>query len=708
MFLLYVTLKRALMNWPALPFVRLILPLGSGILLGTLSSPLFGPWLAFPYVFLLLLLLLLSRKKLNYKYRRWFGVVLFTGLMVFGFSLMYYHTPRHHPQHLRHFTPSGQYWKCRIDVIKTGTKNLRTESTILAVTDSNHSTLPASGKILLYIPSDSLAHQLEPGSILFFRAKLESLSPPMNPHAFDFAAYLSKKGIYHRAFVRETDWIKASDASPGWSSRLFQLQRYCLNILTRYLRQPEALAIGAALIMGQRDLISEEIREAYTDTGSIHVLAVSGLHVGIIYLGLGWLLGIFGLKGKKWRWPRSAMLILAIWAFALFTGGSASVLRAASMFSFLIIGNALFRRHNIYNTLAASAFLLLCIQPRLLFDVGFQLSYLAVIGIVFFQGRIYRSWYIPNRAGDYLWKLASVSLAAQLTTLPISLFYFHQFPLYFWLSGWVVVPAALIILSMGIGLLLLHGLPLIPDLLGMGLETIIQTMNQLIFSIQQLPMALLSGIWLGSGIILLLYLVLLQFMKGLHYRRLRPIQGALIIMIAIGIWNNIKIWQAGQQRMITVYHLYGHSAIDIFHGRQGYSLSDLPANDSKLTFAAENHRAYHRMDTWRSFPLQDTSYQDALFYLEGPYFQIDQTTGLFLDKLPQRAPPTPIPVDILILRNNARLDIDHLVNYFVPRQLLFDASNYRDRCEQWAISCQRLGLPYHDIGRQGAWIGTLE
>lgn len=606
-----------------------------------------------------------------------------------------------------HLTDQASYWDFRVDQIRNVDKSIRALGTVLAAADSGRSVFPASGQVLLYLDPDSLARSLVPGDRLWFRAPVEQLSPAINPHAFDFAAYMAKKGVYHRAFASGKDWVRTEANTNGGQAHLYRLQQYCLGQLRKYIKGEAAVAIGAALIMGERELISEEVRKAYTDTGSIHVLAVSGLHVGIIYLGFGWLLTLVGLKGRSRRWPRAVLLIVAIWFYALFTGGSASVLRAASMFSLLIIGEALYRRHNIYNTLAASAFLLLCMQPYLLFDVGFQLSYLAVIGIVFFQGRIYRLWYIPNRVGDFFWKLASVSLAAQLTTLPISLFYFHQFPLYFWLSGWVVVPAALVILSLGLGLLLLHHFPWIPDLLGEVLEVVINTMNELIFAIQQLPLALLNGIWLGSGIILLLYVVILNLMRGLHDRRLRPVQAALLGMIVVGIWWNVRIWRAQTQQVITVYHLYGHTAIDIFEGRQVYCLSDLPADDPKLTMAAANNRAYYQARSVASIPIQDTTIQKQHFYYQDRYFRFGRFSGLIVEALPERLPPAPIEIDLLILRNNARLDLHELIRFFSPDLILLDASNYRQRVDRWLEESRQLGIPCRDIGRQGAWLSEI-
>lgn len=697
------------MNWPALPFVRLVLPFGIGIFLGTLQMeiPISVPSLLGSLLFFSLIYLSTARR-LSYGQRRWFGVLLFGLLLGLGYLLSFFQTPWQHPQHLRHYTDTASLWQFRIEKIKAGEKSIRLQGSVTAVSDSNHTIQAVKGKLLLYLKPDSAALSLRSRDHLLLKASVKRIEPPKNPEAFDFSDYMSKKGIYHRAFADRQNWTELPSRPAGWGRYLEHLQMYCLGVLKRHLPEENELAIGAALIMGQRDLVSEDIREAYTATGAIHVLAVSGLHVGMIYLGLASLLNILGWKGRPYRWPRSIILIISVWSFALFTGGSASVLRAASMFSFIILGEALYRRQNIYNTLAASAFLLLCIQPYLLLDIGFQLSYLAVIGIVFFQRRIYRAWYLPNIAGNYLWKLACVSIAAQLTTLPISLFYFHQFPLYFWLSGWIVVPAAMIILSLGLALLLFSTFLPLASLLGIILEFVIGLMNTLIFQIQQLPAALLTGVWIGSGIVLLLYVSLFSLMNGLHNKRLRPIQFALLCLIIVGCRYNVKCRRAESQQVLTIYHIYGHTAIDIFNGRRAFCLSDLPAGHLKLQMAVENFRAYHQIDEVKQVLLRDTSLiRTDNFFRKNDFIQIGNIRMAVINRLPPHPPPKPLSVDYLLLRDNADLDIEALASYFSASIILFDASNIQQKVDRWINTCKNRQQICHDLGRKGAWVADL-
>ncbi|MBX2874467.1 MAG: ComEC family competence protein, partial [Saprospiraceae bacterium] len=559
-----------------------------------------------------------------------------------------------------------------------------------------------TGKALLYLASDSLAESLLAGDQIAIHATMQRLAPSKNPAAFDYAAYMAKKGVYHRAFVASGDWQKLPPSKYNWRRDLFTWQQSCQQILAQHLHSKDAFAIGAALIMGEKGFLDEGIRAAYTNTGAIHVLAVSGLHVGLVYLAISYLLGLVGCQGQRFKWSRSSILLLSVWVFAIFTGASASVLRAATMFSFIILGEALYRNQNIYNTLAASAFLLLCFQPYLLFDVGFQLSYLAVLGIVFFQGRIYRSWYIEHPIGRYLWKLTSVSIAAQLTTLPISLFYFHQFPFYFWLSGWIVVPAAMIILSVGLLLLLFNKVAIISTALGAVLYWIITAMNTLILQIQALPAGLIEGVWLNIESLLLLYLILAFIMFGLQLKQIRLLQLGAVTAILLGILTNVQLWQNKQQQLVAIYAVRANSVIDIFDGTRAYCLSNLSAHDQKLRSAAENFRAAHAVQEVQYFNWSASPTAPHKAIPQNSHFKFGGLSFAIISDLPEHPPPKPVEVDFLILRKNPSQEIMALLPFFKAKTLVFDGSNYKKTVRTWIRDCTILGWDYHDVEQQGA------
>ena len=230
----------------------------------------------------------------------------------------------------------------------------------------------------------------------------------LNPHAFNFKKYWHHQNIHYQGFVKADHWqlLKRKQGNYIIDKALNTRNRF-LQILKKNLSTENEYAVASALILGDKQSLDSDLKNAYSGTGAMHVLAVSGLHVGLVYLGLAFLLGLLKIKNWYWIFIRTTLIIISIWLFALLTGASPSVMRAATMFSFIIVGKSMRHHPSIYNTLAASAFCLLCFNPLLLMEVGFQLSYLAVSGIIYFQPKIYRWWIIDNPVGDYLWKLVA-------------------------------------------------------------------------------------------------------------------------------------------------------------------------------------------------------------------------------------------------------------------------------------------------------------
>ncbi|GJM35366.1 MAG: competence protein ComEC [Saprospiraceae bacterium] len=560
----------------------------------------------------------------------------------------------------------------------------------------------ASGNLQLSLAVDSRTFLLDYGQAIRFKSQLREVPPSLNPKAFDYRNYLRQQNVYYQTFVDEEDWeIINHHAGNPILMLADKWRKRSIKVLRKHLPSSNELGVGLALILGNKSEIDDSLRAAYANTGAMHVLAVSGLHIGMVYLGISFLLGLISWRHPYWKWTKVVFTILGVWSFALITGASPSVLRAATMFTFLIIGIAFSRYTNIYNTLAASAFILLSFNPLLLQQVGFQLSYLAVFGIIYFQPRIYRLWYIKNRYGNYLWKLVSVSLAAQITTFPLSLFYFHQFPLYFWLSGLVVVPAAVLILTGGLGLLFLSNIPGIGWLLGKTLYAVIWLTNALIFVIQQLPAGLLKGIWISGVSLFLLYLLIVLAIGFLEKRTARWAQAVLLCLCGVLVIHNLKSWQNTTQQELTVYQVYKHTLIDLIHGRQIYSLADAGLQPEAQIFPAGNYRMYKGMKEQTNFSLEDAAFKHKNWQLHRHFLQFE-SLRLVLINGALVLPKNPLTVDYVLLRDNPDHTIEELTQSFRFKALIFDGSNYRDRVNEWTTECEMLGLKYYSLPETGA------
>ena len=327
----------------------------------------------------------------------------------------------------------------------------------------------AQGKVLIY---HQASNPLQPGEVILINKIPEPVPPPSFPYAFDYRGFLAKKGIHFRHQIGN-EFFKID--STGIHHPRFVLDRMghsLSQLIQTHVSTRQSQQIAFALLLGQKGSLDKDTREAYSDTGTMHILAVSGLHVGIIYAML--LLPVRGFKpGSRIRTFYPIFVVLIIWVFALLTGFSASVVRAATMFTLMTMGQMKKRKSSIWNILAFSALLIIVSNPDAIFDIGFQLSYLAVAGIVGLQPLIVRWWLPQNSILEYFWQLGAVSLAAQLVTFPLSILYFHQFPTYFLVANLLVVPLAFLIMSVGVPFLFLAWIPYVVEVLGWVLDWLI-------------------------------------------------------------------------------------------------------------------------------------------------------------------------------------------------------------------------------------------
>jgi competence protein ComEC len=339
------------------------------------------------------------------------------------------------------------------------------------------------GKVLIYHKGMSA---LLPGQVIWIERSPESIPPPIFPDEFDYRGYLARKEILFRQFVGEKFTLVDSSGVDHPNYWLLNVRKKLAEVIVSKVPNPQSQQIATALLLGQKDNLDKEIRSAYAETGTMHILAVSGLHVGIIYAILLFPLGGIRLKPKQRKFYL-LVVILLIWAYAVLTGLSPSVVRAATMFSLFTAGQMRERKPSSWNILSFSAMLMIVMNPAVIFEVGFQLSYLAVGGILLLQPLILRWWLPPNRVLEYLWQLTAVSLAAQFATFPLSILYFHIFPSYFLIANLAVIPLSFLVMNLGILMLALSWVPWVGDGLGWLVSAVIWLQNWITQFIQQLP-----------------------------------------------------------------------------------------------------------------------------------------------------------------------------------------------------------------------------
>lgn len=564
---------------------------------------------------------------------------------------------------------------------------------------------PRWANVLMYQPKSDSLRLLRYGDRIVVKGAPQAIEAPANPGAFDAQTYWNNQQIFYQHYLRADRWRRLDHDPSNPVVRLaYRLRQRSRALLTEALADEEVRGVALALVLGIKDQLDERVRAAYGHAGAMHVLAVSGLHIGIVYGVLAFLL----LPLKRIRGGRighALTCVAVLWLFALVTGGSVSVVRAATMFTCVILADTMQRRSNIFNTLALSAFLLLLINPYYLLSVGFQLSYLAVLGIVYLQPRIYRWLYFRAWLADKMWALTAVSIAAQLATLPISLYYFHQFPTYFWLANLVVIPAAFVILSLGlltigVGAMVSLMLPCLGSLLS---ETI-DGVNTFVYALERLPLSHIDDIYVSLPQVIALYISLVALLMLFHYRRFRYLTygcGALIVAASL---YGYRTWQQDQQRTLTFYQVKGRSSVDFTQGRINYHWG---LYDEQSEYQIALH--------WLQSGL-NTTFLDTIPSMipmrrqDGITLAVWQGQRIaFVRDLPQliNRPTSKVPVDYLVVSNNAARQIAPLDRLFSYKILIIDSSNSNYYARQLATEAKARQLDHHSVPAQGAFQAVI-
>ncbi len=363
----------------------------------------------------------------------------------------------------------------------------------------------ASGYLLLYFRKDSGMVLPDYGSQLVINKPLQAIVNRNDKDAFDYQRYCAFQGIYHQVLLQQGDYRIVPPANKSrFATALITAQQFVVTTLQNKITGDKEAGIAAALLIGYKNGLDKDLLQAYSNTGVVHIIAISGMHLGMIY---GLLVALLRpLRNRKGgRWIKPLVILAVLWGFSFLAGAVPSILRSAVMFSFIVVGEAMGKRTNIYNTLAASAFCLLLYNPYYLWDAGFQLSYTAVLSIVIFMKPVYKCLYFKNKLLGIAWQLNAVTLSAQILTFPLLLYYFHQFPNLFLFTNFFVVPLSGFILYGCLALLGVAEIPVLGTLTGKGISWLIMQMNGLIGRTDSVPFSVTGNIQITFLQCLLLY-----------------------------------------------------------------------------------------------------------------------------------------------------------------------------------------------------------
>lgn len=684
------------------PFLRLLVPLVAGVVCGDAFPYVLPAWMYLAGFLLLLLIFVVCRHR---QFRWMYGLMAYALLFGVGFDAV----SRQLAQSDYDFSNKSSVYKVRLQEkpeLKERSvlcraillEEFRQDSGVVVATTRNN-------LFLLYFPKDSLAAALCRGDELLVHTLLSPPTNNGNPDEFDYARYLMRKGGSGTAYVAAGHWEVVGHGTSRTIGKIaLEYREKVISLYSKLGFKGDELGVLSALTVGDKDELSDDIVETYSVAGASHVLALSGLHIGLLY-GLLWLL--LCPLWKRWGWLKPFLLLLIIaflWGFAFLTGLSSSVVRSVIMFSLLALASLQPEKPLTLNTLAATAFLMLLYNPTWLFDVGFQLSFSAVAAILLVQPRLYALCRVKNRFLRYVWGLLTVSVAAQLGTAPLVILYFSRFSTHFLLTNLWVIPMVTLILYSAVFMLMLTPFPLLQHAFASVVEMLIGWQNAVLQWIERLPFSSVDGIWTDVWEVLLLYLLfgmvgctLMRF----TVRRIRISLFALLLLVSYHTFSTIAYVP---RRSIVFYNVRGCPAVHCLTdgSRSWLACADSLPDISRLNRALSSH--WNRLHLAApqlisgDYSSPDLSLRNQILTYGGKRICL-----LHDDRWLNKSSAHPISIDYLHVSKGYKGGIEELTSLFDIGRVVLDAS-LSDYYQKRIINdCIRLGISYLSLSEKGSY-----
>ncbi len=569
-------------------------------------------------------------------------------------------------------------------VLKSGNYSDKYEANVIQVDE-----IKSIGTVLLNIKKDSFSSPLKVDSQVLLKPVLKELIPPLNPHQFNYKSYLAKQGIYHQLFTEKHRFLRLNSTTTTLFGLSEKFRNRIQKSLEKYNFQDNELAVINALLLGQRQDISKELIKDYQRAGAVHILAVSGLHVGVILLILSFLFKPVE-KLKYGKFIKMLIIVFLLWMFAFIAGLSASVVRAVTMFTFLAIGMS-FRRKNVVEfSFISSMFFLLLIKPMFLFDVGFQLSYLAVFGILWTQPKIYAIWKPRFKIVDFFWQLFTVSIAAQIGILPLSIYYFQQFPGLFLVSNLVIIPFLGAILIGGILVMITSLLNILPQFLADFYGMIISWMNAFVSWISHQEEFLFKEISISFNVMLCWYAFIFL---GVYFLIDKTSKKLIYFFISILLVQSVFLIESLENKSkeeLIIFHKSRFSIIGERIGEQLFLQHDL---DSLKLLKENSVKSYRVAESVTE--IQETNFRNFIKFSDKDILLID-SLGVY--QVGGMKKP------IVVLQYSPKINMTRLIQKIKPSTIIADGSNYKSYIIRWKKICLQNQMPFHYTGQKGAYI----
>ena len=677
------------------PLLRFVWPLMVGILLQWYQPMPLGWLLAASIGLVVVLVIIMWLQKAS---TIWFGIWFHLVFGLAGCWLVYLQNPANSPHFIKHaYKPGQQYMAVLVEppLPKAITQKAEAEVWLMAANGDFKRTV---GKAFIYLPpSDSLeGGQVSYGQAIVARKPLRPIVNSGNPGAFNFEEYTALHGIYYQVFLKPGEFtvVPGFNGSKFWQ-HLYGLRAWVLQVLQDYLPNKVSAGVAEALLVGYRADLDKTLVEQYANAGVVHIIAISGMHLGMIYLVLQLLMAPL-LRSKAGKWPAIVFILCFLWGFALLTGAAPSITRAAVMFSAITIGKAGERNYNLYNALALAAICLLVSNPFALWNAGFQLSFAAVLSIALFYKPIFRLWRPRHRFGSLLWNLTCVTLAAQICTLPFAIYHFHQFPVWFLVANLIAVPLSTIILYGLLILLACSPFKLLAQWLGSVLSRLIEYLNGFISWVGSQPTAIVDNIYYTIPHTLLLAGTMAAFAWWWLKQKTTGFWLGSLLLLCLVVARWVWLIPRAQQQQMTVYNVPRYGAIDFWQGNH-YQF----VGDSALAvegFASNFHLKPGRIMAQAYKPLQTQSISSKNYLITWQGHRIIWLRQPFRYRYSR-----PVQADVAIIGGQFRGMPNKVLQFVKAPVIVLEASVPAYKMQQWQTAADSLHLRLHSVALQGAF-----
>ncbi len=661
------------------PYLRILIPFLFGIFIYAANHLDLNAFYPLTISLLVLVFLHFKNRKTTTENGRWtFVAVSDVFLFLCGLYCCYVYEIKNKPGYFGHYvTTELQQW---IGEVKELPVEKEKFYKVVMEVNSLQNKQQLNGKAIIYFKKPFDAALLKPGNKLNVKGEFSTIREPLNPHEFNYKEFLAHKNIYYQSFVRSEN-VSFVSGDQDFSLVYFglKIKQKIISVFKTSNLNPEAAQLCIALLTGYDDEIDSGTINAFAHSGTLHVLSVSGLHTGILYAVLVFVLGLFDKK-KKYKLLHLIIITIVLWFFVLITGFSPPVLRAVIMLNLIALGRFYYgysSQHSI-NILAVSAFVLLIFDPLLIYDTGFLLSYAAVLGILCFEptftALVESKYTIVNK----IWQLTSVSLAAQIATLPITLFLFHQFPLWFIFSNLLVIPLCTII--MFLGFLILMKLNFIAPLINLC--------SSLIFYCIHLTdkegVGYIDRIDFGFNDLLFLTAFIIAAALFIKHRSYAFITTATILLIS---WQTVSLFEVSAEKSLAhigIYQVNKQTAIDLKNKQELFFCENLKTSD--YNFHVKNNHSFY------NYP--------KIYDLNYDYVKSKNMSLLKISDPAQQNLIRFLKPDYLLMTNNIELDEIYFADSGI-KLLIADGSNNYKVIKKMRTLCDKFGIAFYSTAEKG-------